>query len=64
MPNNNIQNEKNELLKFLQDFLNENMGNKYGPTLSKLLFINIETGLKKIEEKYNVLAKQIEDKEN
>jgi len=58
-----IQNEKNELLKFLQDFLNENMGNKYGPTLSKLLFVNIESGIKKIEEKYNALAEQIKDKE-
>ena len=51
-----VQKEIDQIIKWLESFLNENMSNKYGPSLSNLLFKNIYEGLKKVEQKHNEIV--------
>ena len=45
------------LMAFVNDFLDDNRGNKYGKFLTEALLMNIAEGVKKIDDKYKSLQK-------
>lgn len=47
--------ECKQLLEFVKDFLEDNKGNSYRKYLGNMFYVNIESRVKEIEQKYKSL---------